>query len=75
MQWEELVEKAKELDGFIASASTLDPERIFLDSLVYYKNGRVCLDDTDEDGGCCVMHFLAIDRTPKQMLMIMEALK
>lgn len=75
MTWEELKEKSKELGGFVASASTLDPERIFLDSLVFYKNGRVCLDETDEDGGCCVMHILTNDRTPDQMYAIMETLR
>lgn len=75
MTWEELKEHAKKLDGFIASASTLEPERIFLDPFVFYKNGRVLLDETEQDCGCIVMHVLANDRTPEQMFMIMEALK
>lgn len=67
MTWEELKEKAKEL-GYIDSTFCLRKK----DSPIHFwKNGgRISYDYPDDS-----FADIAYNRTPEQMLMIMEALK
>lgn len=69
MTWEELVEKAKEL-----GAEVFDGGSIYFSHLEFYEDGRICCDpscgDIEELAVC-----ISSDRTPEQLLMIMEALK
>jgi len=75
MTWEELKEKAKGINGvLICGSNSMMPEHIWLNELIFYKNGRIILDGTDDEY-CSITHTIANNRTPEQMWKIMEALK
>lgn len=75
MTWEELKEKAKKMGGFICNASSIEQEKILYEDFVFYKNGTVRLDDTDEDGFCTVVHTIKSGCSYDKMLMIMKGLE
>lgn len=70
MTWDELKEKAKELGYKLTTKVPYsEPE----ECLAFYKDGT-CEFDCKDNSPLCGFPFV-FDRTPEQMLMIMEALK
>lgn len=75
MTWTELCEKAKEIGGAVCSESEYEFEKIVFNNFLFYKNGRIAFDDTDEGGGCLIVHNIKSDATYEQMLAIIQALQ
>lgn len=73
MTWDELKEKAKEMGW--TPFGTLGVEKIIpkLGSISCYFNGKITMYFGREDGGGYV--YIAENRTPEQMLMIMRGLE
>lgn len=70
MTWEELVEKANEMGASIGKSGT-----IYFSNLEFEDDGGIYLDRAELDEDENVIPCISSDRTPEQMLMIMEALK
>lgn len=78
MTWEELCEKAKEMGCSVYKDKDIcmkTPYSIHRETrfLYFYKNGSVKASYTEDD--CVSVLLLSENRTPNQMLMIMEALR
>lgn len=71
MTWEELCKKAKEM-GY---EYWKDNPHLTGDNIQFYKNGTICVYIYVEDGYYSDYYEVAWDRTPDQMLAIMEALR
>ena len=68
--WEELCEKAKEMGGLIGKSGT-----IYFSHLEFNEDGGIYLDRAELDEDVWIVPCISSDRTPNQMLMIMEALR
>lgn len=66
--WEELCEKAKEMGGFVSTGGT-----IIFSHLEFHEDGGIYIDREELDD-VWVIPCVSSDRTPEEMLMIMEAL-
>lgn len=76
MTWEELCKKAREMGLFVSDDDSTEPAYIRFGDLLFTQKGQIILSDTDYGLDlCCVNHLMSNDRTPKQMLAIMEALQ
>lgn len=77
MQWEELKEKAKKMGATIVIRTFADGtiEKIVFNNVAFYSDGGVCGIYERVDGSTYCGSAFTQDRTPEQMLMIMEALR
>ena len=72
MSWEQLCAKAKELGYYLCG---IDDSCLESDDIQFFKNGTVYMYIYVEDVSYNSHYPIAWDRTPEQMLAIMEALR